>query len=145
MGRQTWFRFQGATPPRNPPARPKIRCKTYQQIRLSNLQMGLGASSARRAFLDWQEGLLLEASSEHGFWDTLWLPSAHGRGSHAEICWWDGQALLRILPDNTFYSQAFVWSKQLKNNNNKPPRDSANSGSPRKSRIACMNFQPKPR
>ena len=42
---------------------------------------------------DWK-GLLLEASSEHGFWDTRWLPSGHGRGSHAEMhlqslscCW----------------------------------------------------------
>ena len=55
------------------------------------------------------EVLLSEASSEHGFWDTLWLPSGHGRGSHVEMhlqslscCWWDGQGLLRTLPDNTF-------------------------------------------
>ena len=54
------------------------------------------------------EGLLSEASSEHGFWDTLWLPSGLGRGSHVEMhlqslscCWWDGQGLLRTLPDNT--------------------------------------------
>ena len=32
----------GARPPRNPPARPKIRRKTYQQIRLSNLQVHTG-------------------------------------------------------------------------------------------------------
>ena len=55
------------------------------------------------------EGLLLEASSEHGFYDALWLPSGHGRGSHAEMLlqslscsWWEGQGLLRTLPDKIF-------------------------------------------
>ena len=58
--------------------------------------------SARRVFFDW-EGLLLEASSEQRFWDTLWLPSRHGRGSHAEMhlqslscCWWEGHGLKKI-------------------------------------------------
>ena len=46
-----------------------------------------------------------------GAWilDTLWLTTGHGRGSHAEMhlqtlscCLWEGQGLLRILPDNTF-------------------------------------------
>ena len=42
--------------------------------------------------------LALGGVSEHGFWDTLWLPSWHGRGSQAEMhlqslscCWWEGQ------------------------------------------------------
>ena len=124
-GQTNLILISGSDPPKIHQPGPKIHCKTYQQIRLSNLQVGLGASSARRAFLDWQEGLLLEASSEHGFWDTLLLPSGHGRGSRAEMhlqslrcCWWERQALLRTLPDNTFYSKAFIWSKQPKNNKN---------------------------
>ena len=84
---------------------PKIRRKTYQQIRLSNLQQ------VHAGFFRLRRIALGGASSEHGFWDTLWLPSGHGRGSHVEMhlqslscCWWDGQGLLRTLPDNT-YSQ----------------------------------------
>ena len=81
---------------------PKIRRKSYQQIRLSNLQVHAELFFRLRK-------LLLEASSEHGFWDTLWLLSGHGRGSHTEMplqslscCWLEGQGLLRSLPVNTF-------------------------------------------
>ena len=66
----------GARPPRNPPAGPKIRRKTCQQIRLSNFQVHAELFRFRRS--------LLEASSEHGFWESLWLPSGHGQGPHIE-------------------------------------------------------------
>ena len=82
----------------NPPAHespeirqpgPNIRRKTYQQICLSNLQVHAGFLRLRR-FALWRR-----ASSDHGFWDTLWVPSGHGRGSHVEMhlqsvscCWW---------------------------------------------------------
>ena len=79
-------------------------------------------------FFDWA-GLLLEASSEHGFWDTLWLPSGHGRGSHAEMhlqsfgcCWWEGQGLLRTLPENTF-SENLVKTFVLRNGPKKKTRN----------------------
>ena len=95
---------------KNPPAHnppeirqpgPKIRRKTYQQIRLSNLQVHAGFFRLRRialggVFRAWILGHSLAASG-------------HGRGSHAEMhlqslscCWWDGQGLLRTLPDNSF-------------------------------------------
>ena len=103
-----------ARPPRNPPARPKIRHKTYQQIRLSNLQVHARFFRLRR--------IALGASSEDEFWDTVWLPSGHGRGSHVEMhlqslscCCWDGQGLLRTLPDNTF-SKSVRLRKRPKNN-----------------------------
>ena len=112
---------------KNPPKKPtsKSACQT----------------SKYPGFFDW-EGLLLEASSERGFWDTLWLTSAHGRGSHAEMfhaemhlqslscCWWEGQGLLRTIPDNIF-SQKRLFRKNGPTNTKKhPPRESPNSGSP---------------
>ena len=90
-----------ARSPRNPPARPK---NPPQNLPTNPSPK---PSSTRGFFSDW-EGLLLEASSEHGFWDNHWLLSGHGWGSHAEMhlqplscCWWEGQGLLHTLPDNT--------------------------------------------
>ena len=87
-------------PPKSTSQAQKIGRKTYRQIHLSNLQV------TRGVFSDW-EGLLLEASSEHGFWDNHWLLSGHGWGSHAEMhlqplscCWWEGQGLLHTLPES---------------------------------------------
>ena len=118
FGRKLQKKNRPKDPPENPPAEnkksasarppeirqpgPKIRRKTCQQIRLSSLQAHAGFFRLRR--------IALGGASEHGFWDTLWLPSGHGRGSHAEMhlqslcccCWWDGQGLLRTLPNNTF-------------------------------------------
>ena len=93
----------GARPPRNPPARPKNPAQNLPT------NPPVKPPSTRPFFFFDCEGSLLEASSEHGFWDTLWLPSGHGRGSHVEMylqsvscCSWDVQGLLRTLPDNTF-------------------------------------------
>ena len=69
---KTKIRRRMTPPPRNPPARPK----SPSQNLLTNPPVK--PPSTRRVFFDW-EGLLLEASSEHGFWDTLWLPSGHGQ------------------------------------------------------------------
>ena len=55
---------------------PTTHRKTYQQIPIK--------PPNTRWFFD-LEGSLLEVSSEHGRWDTLCLPSGHGRGSHAEM------------------------------------------------------------
>ena len=94
----------GTRPPRNPPARPK----NPPQNPPTNPPVK--PPSTRRVFsiekdCSWRRF----RSSEHGFWDTLWLPSGHGQGSHVEMhlqflscCLWDGQGLLRTLPDNTF-------------------------------------------
>ena len=98
-------------PPENPPAESKkIRRahnppKSASQARKSAAKptnkSACQTSKYTTGFFD-GEVLLSEASSEHGLWDTLWLPSGHGQGSHVEMhlqslscCWWDGQDLLR--------------------------------------------------
>ena len=80
-----------------------------------------GCFKCAPGFFDCEEGLLLKASSGHRFWDTLWRPSGHGRDSHAEMhlqslccCWWEGHALLRTLPDNTFSQKHSFCAKNPK-------------------------------
>ena len=69
----------------------------------------------------------------HGFSDTLWLCSAHGRRSHAEThlqslscCWWGGTRLAAPFADNIFSENVRV--EKRSKNKKCPPRDSANSG-----------------
>ena len=45
-------------------------------------------------------------------------------------CWWEGQGLLRTLPDNTSSQKRSFWENSPKLTNKNPPRESANSGSP---------------
>ena len=120
---------------KNPPAHdpPQIRQPAQKSAAKPTNKSACQTSKYTPGFFD-RAGWLLEASSEHGFWDTLWLPSGHGQGSHVEMhlqslscCWWDGQGLLRTLPDDTF-SQKRSFSKTAQNNKKNPPSDSANSG-----------------
>ena len=70
---------------------------------------------------------------------TLSLPSGHGGGSHAEMhlqspiwCWWEGQGLLRTLPDNN-------------NNNTFSQKRSIGEFGPKIAKIAtrlCQRWQP---
>ena len=102
----------GARPPQIRQPGPKIRHKTYKQSCLSSLQVHAG-------FFDW-EGLLLEAFSEHGFRDTLWLP-------WSRLPCWNAPAIPQLLlvgvtrfavrPSRQyFWLKVFVLRKRPKNN-----------------------------
>ena len=99
-------------PPKIHQPGPKIHRKTYQQIRLSNLQVHTGLLSIEK-LCSWRR------LQSVGLWDTLWLPSGHGRGSHAEMhlqslscCWWEGQGLLLHPSRQHFQSKTFVLRKR---------------------------------
>ena len=99
---------------------PKSASQTQKTAAKPTNKSACQTSKCTSGFFDW-EGLLLEASSEHGFWDTFWLPSGHGQGSHVEMhlqslscCWWDGQSLLRTLPDNTLSQKRSFWENSPK-------------------------------
>ena len=84
---------------------PKLRRKTYQQIRLSNLQVHAGRFRLRRIA---PGGVLQSMDSGTLFGCLLGMVEC----SHAEMhlqslscCWWEGQGLLRTLPDNMFQTK----------------------------------------